>query len=346
MPEQRITLSEGLSAAAFVIATFGVSLAVYRLIADFQEGTIAIGISGWHSTFSVLAWLFVLLAATAAIARRIPGLPHVARRALPFVALALAGLALVFVIVAFADRPDQRELSVAIVQHVDRDEIEEVAAQALDWTPIGTGIGYGAGLYLLAVATVLALVAAALQFAAGLARHPVAANGIDPFAPAGSVPSPAAGSVSPPAAASSGISGAWQAPVAPLATAAPEVAEEAAPSDGAAAPAGTEAAGAEATPGAGQGLVPLVGTGTVVPTAPEAQAEVPGTETAGAPMDVAEPPSAVAAVKNADAAADEAGTQGAAGDAPPAAYCVRCGAPYRSADERFCTRCGAPRWTG
>jgi hypothetical protein len=350
MPAQKITLSEGLAGAAFVIATFGVSLAVYRLIADFQEGTIAIGISGWHYTFAVLPWLFVLLCAAAVIARRIPGLPSVARRALPFVAPALAGLALVLVIVAFADRPDQRELSVAIVQHVDRDEIEEVAAQALDWTPIGTGIAYGAGLYLVAVGAVLALVATALQLAAGRSRRPAPEAGIDTVAPAGSV--------SPPAAATSGTAGAWQAPVAPLAVAPTDVAKEAASSAAAPAPAGTEPPGAAATPGAGQDPVPLTGPGTLASRAPEPQAEAPGTEPPGVATDETEPQgfatdetepqSAAAGAGSADAATDETEPPeaSAAGAAPSAAYCVRCGAPYRSADERFCTRCGAPRWTG
>jgi hypothetical protein len=56
---------------------------------------------------------------------------------------------------------------------------------------------------------------------------------------------------------------------------------------------------------------------------------------------------AVATSGHTPGAESESVAGGAAGPAElpadPALFCVRCGARFRSSDERFCTQCGAPR---
>jgi hypothetical protein len=262
VPDRKVILSEWASAGAFVLATFGISLALYRLVADFREGTIAIGLSGWHYAYGILPWALILLSAAAVAARRIPSVPATLRRGLPLAALALAALALAFAIVAFAEKPGEQEFGRAVIEHVDRDEIAEIAARAFEWTPTGSGIRYGFGLLLLAAAALLSLVASAAHLAGSAGRRGLTE--------AARVAERDGGSVSPPIAAS-GTRGDWQVPPArpslsemPMAQRPAATAEESAVPGAAESNATrTEPEGSAMEPSKGQGTVPLVGTGAV-----------------------------------------------------------------------------------
>ena len=49
-----------LAAVAAGLATFAVTLAFYRLVGHYEEGTVAVGVSGWHFSAGLLGWILVL----------------------------------------------------------------------------------------------------------------------------------------------------------------------------------------------------------------------------------------------------------------------------------------------
>lgn len=155
-----------LALAAAGLATFAVWLAFYRLVVRFDEGTIVLGISGWHYAVALLSWSAVLAVAVACVGGRVATMSGTAGRTLGAVTAALGLLAVVAVALALIDRPTVAELALSAVEHLDAEELRETAAPSIGWTRDSGGVEYGAGLYLLALAAVLSLVSGLLRLRA------------------------------------------------------------------------------------------------------------------------------------------------------------------------------------
>lgn len=157
------TRGEWLGLVALAPGTLGVCLAFFSLVARFEEGDIVLGVAGWHYPLAVLTWAAVLAGGLVPAVRRVPGLPARAAAVVPVLAAALGGLALAALIAALVHRPEVMEIAASAVEHIDREELVDVTSPTVEWTRIGGGVRYGAGVYLLALATLLLLVGGLLQ---------------------------------------------------------------------------------------------------------------------------------------------------------------------------------------
>ena len=156
-----------LAAAAAGLATFGVTLAFYRLVGHYEEGTVAVGLSGWHFSVGLLGWILVLAAALALWGRRLPRGPTFSRWIAGGVATAAAVAATLTSVIALVDRPEGRDVAAAAFEHVAREELLDVATQAQGWMSVGSEVELGLGPFLLILAALLALLAGARVLATG-----------------------------------------------------------------------------------------------------------------------------------------------------------------------------------
>jgi hypothetical protein len=152
-----------LAVAAVVPGTLGIVLAFYSLVARFDEGTVALSVSGWHFSWAVLTWSAVVAAAAIPMVCRVGRLPAAAIGLSLWIAVLLGVVAVAGVAAAFVDKPGVMDMSASVVEHVDREDLLEVAAPASGWTRAGGGVEYGTGLYLLSLAAVCSLLGGLLQ---------------------------------------------------------------------------------------------------------------------------------------------------------------------------------------
>ncbi|MBM3147425.1 MAG: hypothetical protein FJ000_05975 [Actinobacteria bacterium] len=152
-----------LAVAAVVPGTLGIVLAFYSLVARFDEGTVALSVSGWHFSWAVLSWSAVVVAAAIPMVCLVGRLPGTAVGLCAWVAVLLGVVAAAGAAASFVDKPGVMDMAASVVEHVDRDVLLEVAAPASGWTRAGGGVEYGIGLYLLSLAAVCSLVGGLLQ---------------------------------------------------------------------------------------------------------------------------------------------------------------------------------------
>lgn len=153
-----------LAVVAAGAATLAVSLAFYRLVVRFDEGTIVLAISGWHYAVAVLAWAAVLAVAAVCVVGWLVPTSAVVARALGMAAAALGLLALAAVVVALVRRPTALDLALSAVEHLDADELRQTVVPSMGWSRQSGGVAFGAGLYLLVPATVVAALSGILRW--------------------------------------------------------------------------------------------------------------------------------------------------------------------------------------
>jgi len=133
------------------------------LVARFDEGTVTLSVSGWHFPWAVLTWSAVVAAAAVTIVCLAGRLPAAAVVLASRIAVLLGTVAVVGAVAAFIDKPGVTDMAASVVEHVDREDLLEVAAPASGWTRAGGGVEYGIGLYLLSLAAVCSLVGGLLR---------------------------------------------------------------------------------------------------------------------------------------------------------------------------------------
>jgi len=150
-------LPDVLAAAAVAFASVGLTLAFYRLVGSYEEGSVAVGISGWHYTAGLVGWAFVIAAAVGTWMRAGPDGWSGPGRVIGAVTSAAACAAAAAAVVAIVRPPDGEAVASAAYRHISRDELLGIATEAAGWMPTGSHVELGLGPFVLLVSALLVL---------------------------------------------------------------------------------------------------------------------------------------------------------------------------------------------
>jgi len=159
-----------LAALAVAVATVGLTLAFYRLVGSYEEGSVAVGISGWHYGTGLIGWAFVIAAAVGTWMRAGPDGWSGPGRVIGFLTTGAACAAVATAVVAIVRVPDGEAVAAAAYQHISRDELLGIATEAAGWMPTGSHVELGLGPFLLLVSALLVLGAGAGSLRGALGR--------------------------------------------------------------------------------------------------------------------------------------------------------------------------------